>query len=107
MIGPLQSLKDIALDEVIHVQGFMHLLMKPRNGTSWSEGDRAELRVYLRHLARSLPAFGVFTLPGGILLLPLLALFLDRRKKRNRKKVVPGAPDSLRGKEVSTGSPPA
>jgi hypothetical protein len=92
MIGPLYRLKNIALDEVSHAQGFMQLLTKPRNGAVWTDEDRAELRLHLRHLARSLPAFGVFSLPGGSLLLPCLALFLDRRKKKNREGVGNEAP---------------
>jgi len=72
------------LDEALHVQGFMQLLMKQRNGSPWSSEDKSALRLHLRHLAATLPLFGIFALPGGSMLLPLLALILDRRRQRRR-----------------------
>jgi hypothetical protein len=80
----LSELKVIILTEISHIQGFMQLLMKPRNGMPWSVEDRAAILGHLKHLARSLPVLVIFTLPGGSLLLPLLAWFLDRRKIRNQ-----------------------
>src|SRR2546426_5258326 len=85
----LSELKAIILTEISHIQGFMQLLMKPRNGMPWSAEDRAAILLHLKHLARSLPVLVVFTLPGGSLLLPLLAWFLDRRKTRNQPAVSP------------------
>jgi hypothetical protein len=86
--------------EAAGMQGFMHLLMKPRNGSRWSAEERRELRAYLRRMARALPAVGVFALPGGSLLLPLLALAMDRRKSRaaraagaERREALAGADD--------------
>jgi hypothetical protein len=89
----LSELKAIILTEISHIQGFMQLLMKPRNGMPWSLEDRAAILVHLKHLARSLPVLVIFTLPGGSLLLPLLAWFLDRRKNRNQPAASP-APNS-------------
>jgi hypothetical protein len=68
--------------EVAGMQGFMQLLMKPRNGVPWTVEDRRALRVYFKRLGRSLPALAVFALPGGMLLLPALAYLLDRRRGR-------------------------
>jgi hypothetical protein len=82
--------KLMVLDEVNHIQGFMLLLMKPRNGGEWVPEDKEALRRHLKRLARTLPALGVFALPGGSLLLPLLAIFLDRRKARNRAPLMHG-----------------
>jgi hypothetical protein len=78
----IRTVRLAVLDEVAHVQGFMHLLMKPRNGTPRTAAEQAELRRHLVHIARSLPVFGIFTLPGGTLLLPLLAVILERRRRR-------------------------
>ncbi len=77
-------LKNLLLSEIEPVQGFMHLLMKPRNNMPWLPEDKALLRRHLRRLARTLPLLGVFALPGGSFLMPLLAIFLDRRKKSRR-----------------------
>jgi hypothetical protein len=81
----LASLKASIFREVRQAQGFMNLLMKPRNGMPWTTEDRSALHMHLRRLAQTLPILGLFSLPGGSVLLPLLALFLDRRKERNRK----------------------
>ena len=78
----LVELKAIGLRDLYHIQGFMRLLMKPRNGMRWTAEDKAEIRLHLKSVAASLPMLAVFTLPGGLLLLPLLAWYLDRRKQR-------------------------
>lgn len=80
--GFLHPLRQMTLDEVAHVQGFMRLLMKERNGAAWSNSDKAAILSHLRHFGRSLPYLVLFTFPGGTLMLPGLAWFLDRRKKR-------------------------
>ncbi len=90
MVSYLANLKLIVLAEVTHVQGFMCLLMKPRNGGAWSQEDKAALRSHLKHLAHSIPSLGIFLLPGGSFLLPALAVFLDRRNRKNRPALPPG-----------------
>ena len=60
----------------------MQLLMKHRNtGLKWTSEEIAEIRLHLRNISKLVPALIVFLLPGGALLLPLLAEVLDRRKK--------------------------
>ena len=78
----LVELKAMGLKDLYHIQGFMRLLMKPRNGMPRTAEDKAEIRLHLKSVAASLPMLAVFTLPGGLLLLPLLAWYLDRRKRR-------------------------
>jgi hypothetical protein len=85
--GFLHRLRQVTLDEVAHVQGFMQLLMKQRNGAAWSDDDKVAILRHLRHFARSLPYLLLFTLPGGTMLFPGLAWFLDRRKDRSRVAV--------------------
>ncbi|MBK5255967.1 MAG: hypothetical protein JJE39_08035 [Vicinamibacteria bacterium] len=55
--------------------------MKPRNGVAWSPEDRELLRREFRHLATAAPAFLIFLLPGGALLLPVYAWFMDTRRQ--------------------------
>jgi hypothetical protein len=62
------------------VEGFVRVLMQPRNGQPWSAQDRAFLRSEMRALARWVPAFFIFLLPGGLFLLPIYAWLLDRRR---------------------------
>jgi hypothetical protein len=84
LLSVASELKAIILAEISHIQGFMQLLMKPRNGMPWSAEDRAAILLHLKHLAKTLPVLVIFTLPGGSLLLPLLAWFLDRRRNPNQ-----------------------
>ncbi|MFN8009293.1 MAG: hypothetical protein U0V70_20155 [Terriglobia bacterium] len=89
----LLKLKAIGLEDLYHIQGFMHLLMKPRNGMRWTTEDKQELRTHLMSLAESLPYLAVFSLPGGLLLLPLLARILDRRKPGQARFNTPNPPN--------------
>ncbi len=75
--------KELIYREASYLSGFMQLLMKPRNSDErWTREEKAQLRENLRHLAVYVPVLIIFLLPGGTLLLPLLAEALDRRKKR-------------------------
>ncbi|MDH4100353.1 MAG: hypothetical protein OEV28_07230 [Nitrospirota bacterium] len=79
------SSKKMVLQEVLSVQGLMQILMKRRNtDEDWTPEERAEIRGHLRSLSRAVPVLMLFSLPGGSLLLPVLALYLDRRRKGQR-----------------------
>jgi hypothetical protein len=69
------------LNEIVQVKGLMPLLMKPRNKQRWSAEDKAELREHLRRISHISPYIAVMILPGSIVLLPILAWWLDRRRK--------------------------
>jgi hypothetical protein len=69
-------------NEVLKVKGLMPLLMKPRNRQRWSAEDKAELAVHLKRLSGLSPYLMVIVMPGGFLLLPVLAWWIDRRRKR-------------------------
>ena len=68
--------------EVLRIEGLIAILMKRRNGDDWTPQDRAFLQSEFRRLARATPAFLIFLLPGGALLLPLYAWFMDIRGAR-------------------------
>lgn len=91
----LRHLRALTLSEVQNIQGFMQLLMKPRNGLPWTPADKQSLLLHLRRMGRTLPFLALFTLPGGSLLLPLLAWFLDRRKRRQRELKINQSPDLM------------
>jgi hypothetical protein len=56
--------------------------MKPRNKQQWSLEDKRELAVHLRRLSSISPYLVVLVMPGGMLALPVLAWWLDRRRNR-------------------------
>lgn len=68
--------------EIAQVPGLMALLMKPRNGQKWTPAERAELRAQLRRLSRLGLYLATAALPGTSLTLPLLAWWLDQRRRR-------------------------
>ena len=70
--------------EMTQTRELMPLLMKQRNGYRWSAEDRRKIRRHLRMLMALSPYLLVFVLPGGLLVLPILAWWLDRRRQ-NRK----------------------
>jgi hypothetical protein len=70
--------------EIVKVRGLMPLLMKPRNAQHWTHEEKRELTAHLRTLSTISPYLVVLALPGGLLMLPALAWWLDRRRNRNR-----------------------
>jgi len=64
------------------MRGLMPLLMKQRNGYRWSESDRRDIRLQLRRLASLSPYMALFIAPGGLIALPVLAWWLDRRRQQ-------------------------
>lgn len=72
--------RDYVLREVLKVKGLMPLLMKQRNGLSWSAAERRELRERLGALSHLSPYLLALIVPGSVLTLPLLAWWLDRRR---------------------------
>lgn len=66
--------------ELVAMRGVMPLLMKHRNGGTWSDEERAELLRQLRRLSRLSPYLLLLLLPGSALLLPAYAWWLDRRR---------------------------
>jgi hypothetical protein len=81
--------KELIFHEAQQMQGFLLLLFKERNtDTKWTREEREQIKFYLKRLSAYVPVIVFFLLPGGSLLLPVLAEILDRRKKRR----IPGAP---------------
>jgi hypothetical protein len=70
------------LRELTQVRGLMPLLMKPRNRQRWTVDERAELRAQLRRLSHLSPYLVALVMPGGFVVLPALAWWLDRRRAR-------------------------
>ena len=95
--GLIAKNKEFILSQVLAVKGLMQLLMKNRNtGEKWTRDEIREIRAHLKHIAMLVPALTIFLLPGGSVLLPLLAEVLDRRKRIRRPPAVPdkSSPDT-------------
>lgn len=67
--------------ELMKIRGLMPLLMKARNGASWTGVERAALLEQLRALAHLSPYLLVMVLPGSFVALPVLAWWIDRRRQ--------------------------
>ena len=75
--------------ELAHIKGAVPLLMKQRNGGTWSPEERSQLRQTLRSLSSVSPYLLVWAVPGSMLILPFLAWHLDTRRKRRSKRNTP------------------
>lgn len=73
-------------NEISQVHGLVEILMKRRNGGRWTDGERVILQRNLRALSNLSPYLLPLILPGGVLMLPLLAWWLDCRRKARKDK---------------------
>ena len=74
--------KDMILEESQQIRGFMRLLMKHRNtGIVWTQEETYDLKSYVKRLSINVPVLIIIVLPCGLVLIPILAEILDRRKK--------------------------
>jgi len=82
--------KEILFYESRQMQGFMQLLMKPRNtGERWSREDRIGLRNYFKYMSLYIPFLIIFLMPGGLFFLPIFSSILDRRRVKRVSCEVP------------------
>lgn len=70
--------------ELMVTRGLMPLLMKSRNGGSWTSAEKIELLGHLRRMAHLSPYLIALVLPGSLLILPVYAWWLDRRRLNRR-----------------------
>ena len=80
MVASQKRQASVFVADVVRMRGLMPLLMKHRNGGSWTHHEKAELLVQLRILSRISPYLLFLLLPGSALLLPVYAWWLDRRR---------------------------
>lgn len=74
--------------ELALIKGAVPLLMKQRNGGTWTPEERLQLRQTFRSLSSVSPYLLIWAVPGSMLILPFLAWHLDtRRKRRSRIKL--------------------
>jgi hypothetical protein len=81
---------EILFYESRQMQGFIQLLMKPRNtGERWSPEERQELRKYFKYLSLYIQFLIIFLMPGGFFFLPVFSSILDRRRVKRVPCEVP------------------
>lgn len=80
--------------ELAKTRGLIPLLMKRRNGAVWSAQERQSLLSDLRTLSNLSPYLIPLLMPGGVLLLPLLAWWLDCRRKARESSVKQSTPST-------------
>ena len=73
-------------NELSHARDLIPILMKHRNGEQWSREERELLLRDLRALSNLSPYLIPILMPGGVLVLPLLAWWIDRRSKGRKNK---------------------
>ena len=67
--------------DLVRMRGLMPLLMRHRNGGTWSIEEKSQLLSQLRVLSRVSPYLLFLLFPGSALLLPGYAWWLDRRRR--------------------------
>ena len=72
-------------DELARMKDAWPLLMKQRNGGTWTPEDKARLRGMVRSASSVSPYLFIWAVPGSVVLLPLLAWFLDRQRKQRAR----------------------
>lgn len=72
--------------EMGQIRGALRLLMKQRNGGTWTPQERQELKQMLRSLSSVSPYLLVWAVPGSMLILPFLAWHLDTRRKQRARR---------------------
>jgi len=68
-------------DELAHMKDGWPLLMKQRNGGTWTPEDKMRLKTMVRSASSVSPYLFIWAVPGSMVLLPFLAWFLDRQRK--------------------------
>jgi hypothetical protein len=74
--------------EFSQTRGLMQLLMKQRNGYHWTFEDRRMIRMQLKTILGLSPYVVLLVAPGGLVALPFLAWWLDRRRKQRAEVVI-------------------
>lgn len=69
-------------EELAHIRGAWPLLMKQRKGGTWTLEDKVRLKAMVRSASSVSPYLCIWAIPGSMVLLPFLAWFLDRQRKK-------------------------
>lgn len=71
--------------EMATMKGSVRWLMQQRRQGQWTADEREHLRGVMRSASSVSPYLFIWVVPGSMLLLPFLAWFLDRQRKRRER----------------------
>lgn len=74
--------------EMATMKGSVVWLVQQRRQGTWSAEERAHLRDVMRSASSVSPYLFVWVIPGSMLLLPFMAWFLDKQRKRRERKLL-------------------
>jgi hypothetical protein len=98
--------RDLIFSEAQRFQGLLQLFFKQRNmDLKWTKEEKQQIKDYLKRLSLYVPILIIFVLPGGSLLLPILAEILDRRKGRRAAPVLSVGSEKMDGSCIPAGNP--
>jgi hypothetical protein len=70
------------LSGLVQVRNLMPSLTMLRNYQKWTSDDKRELRFHLKRLSRVSAYIALVVLPGGFVLMPVMAWWLNRRRSQ-------------------------
>ena len=81
--------------EMATMKGSVVWLLRQRRQGQWTADERSQLRQVMRSASSVSPYLIIWVIPGSLLLLPLLAWFIDHR--RNQRGPSGGTGDAASG----------
>lgn len=73
--------------EMATMKGSVVWLVQQRRQGNWSAQERTHLREVMRSASSVSPYLFIWVIPGSMLLLPFMAWFLDKQRKRRERKL--------------------
>lgn len=74
--------------EIATMKGSVVWLVQQRRQGTWSAEERGHLRDVMRSASSVSPYLFIWVIPGSMLLLPFMAWFLDKQRKRRERKLL-------------------
>ena len=73
--------------EMATMKGSVVWMVQQRRQGNWTAAERAHLRDVMRSASSVSPYLFVWVIPGSMLILPFMAWFLDRQRKRRERRL--------------------
>ena len=72
--------------EMATMKGSVVWMVQQRRQGQWTAAERSHLREVMRSASSVSPYLFIWVIPGSMLVLPFMAWFLDRQRKRRERK---------------------
>ena len=73
--------------EMATMKGSVVWMVQQRRQGQWTAAERSHLREVMRSASSVSPYLFIWVIPGSMLVLPFMAWFLDRQRKRRERKL--------------------